>query len=250
MRIDIVTIFPEAFVPLQTSLLGRAQERGHLLITVWDLRQFTTDRHRQVDDTPYGGGAGMVMKSEPFFDAVEAIRAASGQTTPRIILTSPQGVRLTHALAQEFAAEDHLIILCGHYEGIDERVREALATDEISIGDYVLTGGELPAMVIVDAVARFVSGVVGDAASVEADSFSEGLLDYPHYTRPAEYRGLQVPPVLLSGDHEAIRRWRQAQRLRRTLARRPDLLKAEALNDEDRRLLDELDLEEEVGGRE
>lgn len=249
MRIDIVTIFPEAFVPLQVSLLGRAQEHGRLQITVWDLRKFTADRHRQVDDAPYGGGAGMVMKPEPFFEAVDAIRAAS-PTTPRIILTSPQGARLTHALVQEFAEEDHLLILCGHYEGIDERVREALATDEISIGDYVLTGGELPAMVIVDAVARFVPGVVGETASVEVDSFSEGLLDYPHYTRPAEYRGLPVPSVLLSGDHEAIRRWRQAQRLRRTLDRRPDLLKAQALSDEDRRLLDELDLEDDAIGRE
>ena len=245
MRIDIVSIFPEAFTPLQVSLLGRAREAGRLQIKVRDLREFTTDRHRQVDDAPYGGGAGMVMKPEPFFEAVDAIRAASPNTTPRIILTSPQGVALTHALAQELARENHLVLLSGHYEGIDERVRETLATDEISIGDYVLTGGELPAMVIVDAVARFVPGVVGDAASVEADSFSEGLLDYPHYTRPAEYRGMPVPPVLLSGDHESIRRWRQAQRLRRTLERRPDLLKAEALGDEDRRLLDELDVEED-----
>lgn len=244
MRIDIVTIFPEAFTPIEVSLLGRAREAGYLQIKVWNLREFTTDRHRQVDDAPYGGGAGMVMKPEPFFEAVDAIRAASPEATPRIILTSPQGIPLTHALAQELANEQHLILLCGHYEGIDERVRESLATDEISVGDYVLTGGELPAMVIVDAVARFVPGVVGDAASVEADSFSEGLLDYPHFTRPAEYRGMQVPQVLLSGDHESIRRWRQAQRLRRTLERRPDLLKAEALGEEDRRLLDELDVED------
>ncbi len=249
MRIDIVTIFPEAFTPLQVSLLGRAQERGSLQITVWDLREFTTDRHRQVDDAPYGGGAGMVMKPEPFFQAVDTIRAESPKTLPRVILTSPQGARLTQAVAQEFAGEEHLIILCGHYEGIDERVREQLATDEISIGDYVLTGGELPAMVIADAVARFVPGVVGETASVEVDSFSEGLLDYPHYTRPAAYRGWSVPSVLLSGDHEAIRRWRQAQRLRRTLDRRPDLLKAQALSDEDRRLLDELDLEDDAIGR-
>jgi tRNA (guanine37-N1)-methyltransferase len=243
MRIDIVTIFPEAFTPIEVSLLGRARKAGRLQIKVWDLREFTTDRHRQVDDAPYGGGAGMVMKPEPFFEAVDAIRAASAPTSPRIILTSPQGARLTHDLAQELAGEDHLVLLCGHYEGIDERVRESLATDEISIGDYVLTGGELPAMVIVDAVARFLPGVVGDATSVETDSFSEGLLDYPHYTRPAQYRGMQVPSVLLSGDHETIRRWRQTQRLRRTLERRPDLLKAEALSDEDRRLLDEPDLE-------
>lgn len=243
MRIDIVSIFPEAFAPLEVSLLRRARETGRLHIKVWDLREFTTDRHRQVDDAPYGGGAGMVMKPEPFFEAVDAIRSESRHTAPRIILTSPQGVRLTQVLAEELAAENHLVVLCGHYEGIDERVRENLATDEISIGDYVLTGGELPAMVIIDAAARFIPGVVGDAASVEADSFNEGLLDYPHYTRPAAYRGMQVPSVLLSGDHEAIRRWRQAQRLRRTLERRPDLLKAEALSEEDRRLLDEPDLE-------
>lgn len=243
MRIDIVTIFPEAFVPLQISMLGRAQERGVLTVSVWDLRDFTADRHRQVDDAPYGGGAGMVMKPEPFFAAVDAIRAAAGATSPRIILTSPQGEKLTHALAEQLAAEGHLVVLCGHYEGIDERVRDALTTDEISIGDYVLTGGELAAMVIADAVARLLPGVVGDAASVQVDSFSEGLLDYPHYTRPAEFRGQRVPAVLLSGDHEAIRRWRHAQRLRRTLGRRPDLLKAEALSEEDRRLLEELDVE-------
>ncbi len=243
MRVDIVTIFPEAFSPLDISMLKRARERGLLEIKVWDLREFTTDRHRQVDDTPYGGGAGMVMKPEPFFAAVEAIRAAVPGTTPRIILTSPQGRTLTNALANELAGERHLIILCGHYEGIDERVREGLATDEISIGDYVLTGGELPAMVIVDAVARFIAGVVGDAQSVAGDSFAEGLLDYPQYTRPAEFHGMAVPDVLLSGDHEAIRRWRHAQRLRRTLARRPDLLRAEALSEEDRRLLEEFDIE-------
>ncbi len=243
MRVDIVTIFPEAFSPLDISMLKRARERGLLEIKVWDLREFTTDRHRQVDDTPYGGGAGMVMKPEPFFAAVEAIRAAVPGTTSRIILTSPQGRTLTNALANELAGERHLIILCGHYEGIDERVREGLATDEISIGDYVLTGGELPAMVIVDAVARFIAGVVGDAQSVAGDSFAEGLLDYPQYTRPAEFHGMAVPDVLLSGDHEAIRRWRHAQRLRRTLARRPDLLQAEALSEEDRRLLEEFDIE-------
>jgi tRNA (guanine37-N1)-methyltransferase len=243
MRVDIVTIFPEAFAPLGLSIVGRARERGLLEVVVWDLRQFASGRHRQVDDAPYGGGAGMVMKPEPFFAAVDAIRAAVPDSAPHIILTSPQGRLLTHAVAQELARQDHLIILCGHYEGVDERVREGLGADEISIGDYVLTGGELPAMVIVDAVARFIPGVVGDAASVAADSFADGLLDHPHYTRPAEFRGLRVPDVLLSGDHEAIRRWRRAQRLARTLRRRPDLLKAEALSEEDRRLLEEFDIE-------
>lgn len=239
-RVDIVTIFPEAFAYLDHSILMRARERGVLQVVLWDLRDFTTDRHRIVDDAPYGGGAGMVMKPEPFFAAVDAIRAASPHTTPRIILTSPQGERFTHAVAQKWAAQGHLIILCGHYEGIDERVRLGLATDEISIGDYVLTGGELPAMVFVDAVARFIPGVVGDAASVEADSFADGLLDHPHYTRPPEFRAMKVPDVLLSGNHEAVRRWRQAQRLRRTMARRPDLLTADALGEEDRRVLDEV----------
>lgn len=241
MRIDIVTIFPEAFAPLSVSMIGRARERGLLVIRIWDLRDFTADRHRQVDDAPYGGGAGMVMKPEPFFAAVDAIRREAPPS--RILLTSPQGRPLTHALAEELARERHLVLLCGHYEGIDERVRQGLADDEISIGDYVLTGGELAAMVIVDAASRFVPGVVGDPGSVEADSFAEGLLDYPHYTRPAEFRGMAVPEVLLSGNHEAIRRWRRAQRLRRTLQRRPDLLKREALGQEDRRLLDEADLD-------
>ncbi len=243
MRIDIVTIFPEAFAPLRVSMLARASERGLLDITVWDLRQFTTDRHRQVDDELYGGGAGMVMKPEPFFSAVDAIRAAAPATAPRAILMSPQGERLTQALAQELAREDHLLVLCGHYEGIDERVKEGLGADEVSIGDYVLTGGELPAMVLVDAVARLVPGVVGDAASVAEESFSGGLLDYPHYTRPAEFRGMKVPAVLLSGNHAAIRRWRRSQQLQRTMRRRPDLLNADALSDDDRRVLEDLDLE-------
>lgn len=245
LRVDIITIFPEAFGYLDHSILKRARERGLLHVAVWDLRAFTTDRHRQVDDSPYGGGAGLVMKPEPFFAAVESIRATVVRTTPRIILTSPQGERFTDAVAQRLASEPHLIILCGHYEGIDERVRQGLATDEISIGDYVLTGGELPAMVIVDAVARFIPGVVGDAASVAEDSFAQGLLDAPHYTRPPEFRGMKVPEVLLSGNHEAVRRWRYAQRLRRTLARRPDLLTIDALGEDDRRVLDEVEPERE-----
>ncbi len=243
MRIDIVTIFPEAFMPLELSILGRARTRGMLTVVIWDLRAFTSDKHRQVDDEPYGGGAGMVMKPEPFFAAIEAISAAAPGPTPRILLPSPQGEVLTHQGAQALAAEQHLVFLCGHYEGIDERVRLGLRAQEISIGDYVVTGGELPAMVIVDAVARFLPGVVGDEASVAADSFVDGLLDYPHYTRPAEFRGMRVPTVLLSGNHEAIRRWRHAQRLSRTLGRRPDLLTVDALSEEDRRLLEELDLD-------
>ncbi len=239
MRIDIVTIFPEAFTPMEVSILGRARKGGLLTIVVWELRQFAPDKHRQVDDEPYGGGAGMVMKPDPFFAAVEAIQAAVPGTEARILLPSPQGEVLTHAIAQTLAQEAHVILLCGHYEGIDERVRLGLGAQEISIGDYVLTGGELAAMVIIDALARFVPGVVGDGASVAVDSFAGGLLDYPHYTRPAEFRGMAVPNVLLSGNHEAIRRWRYAQRLRRTLSRRPDLLPADALSEDDRRLLDD-----------
>jgi tRNA (guanine37-N1)-methyltransferase len=245
MKVDVVTIFPAAFAPLDVSMIGRARERGLLEVRIWDLRDFTADRHRQVDDAPYGGGAGMVMKVEPFFAAVEAIRTQRGTPASRIILTSPQGRPLTQDLARDLAGEEHLILLCGHYEGVDERVREGLATDEISIGDYVLTGGELAAMVIIEAAARFIPGVIGDAASVAADSFADGLLDYPHYTRPPEFRGMRVPEVLLSGHHDAIRRWRRAQRLRRTLERRPDLLKAEALGEEDQRLLEELDVDDE-----
>lgn len=240
MRIDIVTIFPEAFTPLEVSIVGRARARGLVDIRIHDLRDFTTDRHRQVDDVPYGGGPGMVMKPEPFFAAVEAIRREAGGT-PRLLLPSPQGRRLTQALVRELSRERHLVILCGHYEGIDERVREGLGAEEISIGDYVLSGGELPAMVIVDAVARLVPGVVGDAASVAEESFSEGLLDYPHYTRPAEFRGMRVPEVLLSGHHAEIRRWRRREQLRRTRERRPDLLERAVLTEEDRRLLAELD---------
>ncbi len=236
MRVDIVSIFPEALVPLAVSIIGRARERGLIEIGVHDLRDFTTDRHRQVDDVSYGGGPGMVMKPEPFFAAVEALRPQGGPP-PRILLTSPQGRRFDQRAAERLAGEAHLIVLCGRYEGVDERVAAGLGAEEFSIGDYVLTGGELAAMVIVDATARLVPGVVGDERSVAADSFTSGLLDYPHYTRPAEFRGLRVPEVLLSGHHEKIRRWRRREQLRRTLARRPDLLGWESLTEEDRALL-------------
>lgn len=236
MRVDIVSIFPEALRALEVSILGRAQARGLIRLGIWNLREFTTDRHRQVDDVPYGGGPGMVMKVEPFFAAVEAI-APPGGPRPRIVLTSPQGRRFDQRFAEELSREPHLIILCGRYEGVDERVVQGLDAWEVSIGDYVLSGGELAAMVIVEAVARLVPGVVGDEQSVEEESFSSGLLDYPHYTRPAEFRGMRVPDVLLSGHHEQIRRWRRREQLRRTLERRPDLLALEDLNHEDRSLL-------------
>jgi tRNA (guanine37-N1)-methyltransferase len=239
MRIDIVTIFPEAFAPLRVGVLERAQERGVLVIKVWNLRDFATDRHRTVDDYPYGGGPGMVMKPEPFFAAVEAIeREAKGRG--RVLLTSPQGRRFDQRMASELAREPHLVILCGRYEGVDERVVTGLGAEEVSVGDYVLTGGELAAMVIVDATARLVPGVVGDEASVREESFTSGLLDHPHYTRPAEFRGMKVPEVLLSGDHRAIARWRRKEALRRTLLRRPDLLERAELTEEDRRLLEEV----------
>jgi len=238
MRIDVVTIFPEAFPGfLGCSLLGRARERGVAEVVVHDLRRWTTDRHHVVDDAPYGGGPGMVMKPEPFFAAADELRGAE---SVRIILTSPQGRLLDHELVEELAAEDRFIILCGHYEGVDERVREGLVTDEVSIGDYVLTGGELPALVLVDAVVRLQPGVLGSVASVDEDSFAEGLLKYPQYTRPAEFRGLQVPEVLLTGHHAEVRRWRRREALARTLQRRPELLAEAGLSEEDEQILEEL----------
>jgi tRNA (guanine37-N1)-methyltransferase len=206
---------------------------------VHDLRDFTTDRHRVVDDTPFGGGPGMVMKPEPFFRAVRQI-AAARDAAPRVILPTPQGRRFTHDVAVALSREPHLVLLCGRYEGIDERVAEALVTDEISIGDYVLSGGELAAMVIVDAVARQAPGVVGDAQSVEEDSFSHRRLDHPHYTRPAEFEGWRAPDVLLSGHHAEIARWRLKESLRRTLTRRPDLLDPSAMDERERKVLDEV----------
>jgi len=210
--------------PLQEGIVARAVAKGLLDIRVHDLRDFTTDRHRVVDDVPFGGGPGMVLKPEPLFVAVETIRAQRGSPSA-VILTSPDGETLTHDVATRLSTLDHIMILCGRYEGVDERVREHLATDTISIGDYVVSGGELPALVIVDAVARLVPGVVGDEASVARDTFArDGLLDYPQYTRPADFRGLTVPPVLLSGHHAEIERWRREQALERTRRHRPDLL--------------------------
>ena len=237
MQFDIVTIFPEMFGPaLGEGVVSRGIEAGALTIRVHDLRTFTTDKHRIVDDVPYGGGPGMVMKPEPFFRAVDAIRAAHG-APGAIVLTSPQGRRFTQADAARLRGVGHVVLLCGRYEGIDDRVRAHLATEELSIGDYVLSGGELAALVVVDVVARLVPGVVGDAQSVAADSFSRGLLDYPHYTRPAEFRGHAVPEVLVSGHHARIDQWRRRAALARTLRDRPDLLAGAALDDEERALL-------------
>ncbi len=222
---------------LAEGVVGRAIERGLLDVAVHDLRDFTADRHRSVDDQPFGGGPGMVMKVEPIFRALDAIAARRG--TPTVLLTSPQGTVFTQAAARRLSAAAHVVLLCGRYEGVDERVR-ARVDEEVSIGDYVLSGGELPALVVLDAVARFVPGVVGDDQSVAEDSFSRGLLDFPHYTRPAEIDGAKVPDVLLSGNHAEIRRWRKRESLARTLERRPELLERAILDDEERALLVEL----------
>ena len=239
MKVDIVTIFPRMIdAGLAEGVVGRAKERGLLDIVVHNLRDFTTDRHHVVDDVPFGGGPGMVMKPEPFFAAVDAICAQRG-SPDAVIVMSPAGQPLTQATARRMAGLGHLVVLCGRYEGIDERVREALATDEVSIGDYVLSGGEVPALVMVEAVARLVPGVVGDEQSVEADSFTRGLLDYPHYTRPAEFQGRRVPDVLLSGHHAEIRRWRRDEALRRTVERRPELVRDAALDAGEREWLRE-----------
>ncbi len=240
MKFDIVTIFPRMFEgPTREGILGRAIERGLVDLRVHDLRDHTDDRHRTVDDVAYGGGPGMVLKPAPLFRAVEAIREARGEPDA-VVLTSPQGRRFSQAEAQRLSALAHVVVLCGRYEGVDERVRDALATEELSIGDYVLTGGELPALVVLDAVARLLPGAVGDEQSVEQDSFRRGLLDYPQYTRPAEFRGVPVPAVLLSGHHAEVRRWRKRQALLRTLERRPELIEAAELDEEERAILREL----------
>lgn len=221
MRVRVLTIFPELFAPfLAASLIGKAREKKLLEVTVHDLRDWTEDRHRSVDDEPYGGGGGMVMTAPPW---IRAVRAVAGGSAWRVLL-SPQGRRLDDARVRELAGKDELVLLCGRYEGIDERVRETVVDEEVSIGDYVLSGGELPALVLIEALSRQVPGVVGLADSVANDSFRACLLDHPHYTRPPVVEGLAVPEVLTSGDHAKIRRWRQREALRATLEKRPDLL--------------------------
>jgi tRNA (guanine37-N1)-methyltransferase len=224
MRVDVVTIFPGIFAsPLRESLLGKAIEGGLLDVRVHDLRDWATDRHRTVDDTSFGGGPGMVMKAEPIFAAVESL-IDGASPGPRVVLMSPAGRRFDQRLAEELAAEPWLVVLCGRYEGVDERVVEGLPAEEVSIGDYVLSGGEVPALVVLEAVTRLVPGVVGKEESVARDSFSsEGLLDHPHYTRPRAFRGMEVPEVLLSGDHAAIERWRREAAEAKTRRNRPDL---------------------------
>jgi tRNA (guanine37-N1)-methyltransferase len=223
MRFEVFTLLPEVFPAyMESSILQRARERGLIDVRVHNIRDFTHDRHHTTDDTPYGGGGGMVMKPEPVFEAVESVLGA--QTGCPVVLLTPQGRVFTQEVARELAAHDRLALVCGRYEGVDERIREHLVTDEISIGDYVLTGGELPALIVIDAVARLLPGVLGDPDGAQDDSHAEGLLEYPHYTRPPEFRSWNVPEILLSGDHAKIERWRREQSLLRTRQRRPDLV--------------------------
>lgn len=241
MRIDVLTLFPEFFeAPLEASLLGKAIEEGVLEVAVTNVRDFATDRHRTVDDAPYGGGPGMVMKCEPLAAAIESL--AGRNSLRRVVLMSPRGRRLDQELVRELAREPDLVLVCARYEGVDERVSTALCTDEISIGDYVLSGGELPALVIIEAISRMLPGVVGDWESVRTDSFYDGPLGPPQYTRPPVFLGLEVPAVLREGNHAAIQRWRRKEALRLTRARRPDLLKY--CSEEDRLLLEEIEREE------
>jgi tRNA (guanine37-N1)-methyltransferase len=240
MKCSVITIFPGIFhAYLQEGILKRALQKGLLAVDIHNLRDYTDNKHRTVDDYSYGGGSGMVMKPEPFFSAVEAIHPDATQR--RVLMLNPAGRTFDQQMAEELSTEKrHLIFLCGRYEAIDERVKTSLADDEISIGDYVLTGGELPALVIIDTVARLIPGVLGDEHSAEVESFSWGILDYPHYTRPPVFRGLTVPEMLLSGNHKDIERWRRKEALRRTIQRRPELLEKIKLSNDDYRLIQEI----------
>lgn len=236
MRFDIFSLFPEVFTPyLDASILQRARQRGLVEVNVHNIRDWTTDRHHITDDLPYGGGGGMVMKPDPIFQAVEAVLGSPPRCP--VILMTPQGRTFTQRVAEELAGYEHMALLCGRYEGIDERVREHLVSDEISIGDYVLSGGELPALSVIDAVTRLIPGALGDPDGAWDDSHASGLLEYPHYTRPPEFRGWRVPEILLSGDHGRIARWRREQALLRTFKRRPDLLKEAPLSETDHKYL-------------
>ncbi|GIO83872.1 tRNA (guanine-N(1)-)-methyltransferase [Paenibacillus faecis] len=250
MRMDVLTLFPEMFEGVfHSSILGKAREKGIVNLHAVNFRDYAGNKHGSVDDTPYGGGGGMVLKPEPIFHAVEDLLERRREAVeeagrpPRIILMCPQGESFTQRKAEELATEDHLIFICGHYEGYDERIREHLVTDELSIGDYVLTGGELPAMVIIDSVTRLLPGVLGNEMSAVTDSFSTGMLEYPHYTRPVEFRGWKVPDILLSGHHANVADWRRKEALRRTWQRRPDLLDNLDLSPKDRKWLEEFEKE-------
>ncbi|MCT8139802.1 tRNA (guanosine(37)-N1)-methyltransferase TrmD [Anaerobacillus sp. CMMVII] len=239
MRYDVLTLFPEMFTGvLGNSILKKAEEKNLVSYNVVDFRQYSEDKHNRVDDYPYGGGGGMVLTPQPIFDAIEDLTKESTSNQRRIILLCPQGERYTQKKAEEFAQAEQLIFICGHYEGYDERIRQHLVTDEVSIGDYVLTGGELGAMVIIDSVTRLLTGVLGNETSAVTDSFSTGLLEYPHYTRPVDFRGLKVPEVLLSGHHKNIEEWRHQEAIKRTLERRPDLLEGRKLSKREKEWLE------------
>ncbi len=242
MQFDVFTLLPEVFPPyLNSSILKRAQQNGHLNVNIHNIRDWTHDKHNVTDDTPYGGGGGMIMKPDPVFEAIDEV--IGSPPTCRIILLTPQGRLFTQDVADELARdarEEGLALLCGRYEGLDERIRTHLVTDEISIGDYVLTGGELPAMILIDALSRLIPGVLGDANGAANDSHASGLLEGPHYTRPAEFRGWEVPPVLLSGNHGKVDQWRREQALLRTFERRPEMLEKIKLSDKDREFLEKI----------
>jgi tRNA (guanine37-N1)-methyltransferase len=245
MQFDVFTLLPEIFPPyLESSILSRARQRGLIDVRVHNIREYTHDKHHVTDDTPYGGGGGMVMKPEPVFEAVESVLglAAPLPQPPAvpIILLTPQGRVFTQRVAEELARYEHIALLCGRYEGVDERIREHLVSDEISIGDYVLTGGELPALMMIDAISRLIPGVLGDPTGAQDDSHSMGLLEYPHYTRPPEFRGWKVPDVLLSGDHARIDKWRREQALTRTFKKRPDMLEKAELDTKDLKFIEKL----------
>jgi len=254
MQFEVFTLLPEVFPPyLESSILKRAAQRGLIDVHVHNIRDYTHDKHHVTDDTPYGGGGGMVMKPEPIFESVESVLGLTApppsgtmQTTPKpvsnipIILLTPQGCTFDQRVAEELSTHERIALLCGRYEGVDERVREHLVTDEISVGDYVLTGGELPALMIIDAVSRLIPGVLGDPTGAEDDSHSMGLLEYPHYTKPSEFRGWKVPEILLSGDHAKIEKWRREQSLTRTYNKRPDMLEKAELSETDKKFIQDL----------
>ena len=245
MQFEVFTLLPEVFPPyLESSILSRARQRGLIDVRLHNIRDYTHDRHHVTDDTPYGGGGGMVMKPEPVFEAVESVLGLSAPPAQRaiipIILLTPQGRVFTQRVAEELSRYEHIALICGRYEGVDERIREHLVTDEISIGDYVLTGGELPALMIIDSVSRLIPGVLGDPTGAEDDSHSMGLLEYPHYTRPPEFRGWKVPDILVSGDHAKIDKWRREQALTRTFNKRPDMLEKAELDKKDLKFIEDL----------
>ncbi len=248
LEVHVVTIFPRMLeAPLGEGIVQRAREAGLARIAVHDLRDFSDDRHRTVDDAPFGGGPGMVMRAEPFFRAVESVLPQGPGARDAVVLLSPRGRRLDQAAAERLARLERLVLLCGRYEGIDERVAQGVATEELSLGDFVLTGGEVAALAVIEAAVRLLPGALGDEGSAASDSFSDGLLDFPHYTRPAVVRGRPVPDVLVSGDHGRVRRWRRKESLRATRVRRPDLLQQVRLDDEDAALLREIENEEKAG---